>query len=210
MSESFDSEAMSVDDISIISDSNTDARTQADINKETLKNEELIKVISEALTTILEKNKDLPDYKEIINFQEKMIFSSTSIPKISIYDYLIRIQTYTYLEKSTLILSLIFIDKLCELAELILTDYNLHRVLFTAISLAIKYNEDSYYDNKYYSAIAGVSLKELKLMEYNFLDLTNFNLFVSCEDYQNYCEYLKFYTENKEGSNIKMFGLVED
>ena len=142
--------------------------------------------------------------------QQKMIFSCSTIPEISIYEYLVRIQNYAYMEESTLIISLIFIDKLCELAELILTDYNLHRVLFTAISLAIKYNEDSYYDNKYYSAIAGVSLKELKLMEYNFLDLTNFNLFVSCEDYQNYCEYLKFYTENKEGSNIKMFGLVED
>ena len=208
MSESFDSEAMSVDDISIISDSNTDARTQADINKETLKNEELIKVISEALTTILEKNKDLPDYKEIINFQEKMIFSSTSIPKISIYDYLIRIQTYTYLEKSTLILSLIFIDKLCELAEITLTNYNIHRILFTAVSLAIKYNEDLFYDNKYYSDIAGVDIKELKLMEYSFLELTDFNLFVSNELYENYCEYLEFYKNNKEGFRVKMIEIV--
>lgn len=208
MSESFDSEAMSVDDISIISDSNTDARTQADINKETIKNEELIKVISEALTTILEKNKDLPDYKEIINFQEKMIFSSTSIPKISIYDYLIRIQTYTYLEKSTLILSLIFIDKLCELAEITLTNYNIHRILFTAVSLAIKYNEDLFYDNKYYSDIAGVDIKELKLMEYSFLELTDFNLFVSNELYENYCEYLEFYKNNKEGFRVKMIEIV--
>ena len=137
-----------------------------------------------------------------------MIFSSTSIPKISIYDYLIRIQTYTYLEKSTLILSLIFIDKLCELAEITLTNYNIHRILFTAVSLAIKYNEDLFYDNKYYSDIAGVDIKELKLMEYSFLELTDFNLFVSNELYENYCEYLEFYKNNKEGFRVKMIEIV--
>ena len=212
MSDSFDSEAISGEEISIISDANTESKTQTDVNKEKeiQKNEELIKIISEALTTILECNQDLPDYKKIISLQEKMVFSSTTIPKISIYDYLVRIQNYAYIEKSTLIISLIFIDKLCELAELILTHYNIHRVLFTAISLAIKYNEDTFYDNKYYSEIAGVNLKELKLMEYSFLELTDFNLFVPNETFEKYTEFLDYYKNNKEGSYVKMLSLVEE
>ena len=74
-----------------------------------------------------------------------MTFSANSIPNISINDYLTRIQVYSGIEKSTLILSLILIDHLCKKAELILTYYNIHRILFGVVLISIKYNEDSYY-----------------------------------------------------------------
>ena len=106
-----------------------------------------------------------------------MIFSASSVPGISIIDYLERIQTYSNLEKNTLISSLIFIDRFCELSKTTLTYYNIHRILFASIIIAIKYNEDSFYDNKYYSEIAGVNLKELKMLEYSFTTQVNFNLF---------------------------------
>ena len=80
-----------------------------------------------------------------------MVFSANSIPGISINDYLIRIQTYSGIEKSTLILSLILIDHICKKTELVLTYYNIHRLVFTSILISLKFNEDTYYDNKYYS-----------------------------------------------------------
>lgn len=55
-------------------------------------NIDIINSISEALTLILEENKKLKNYKELIVKQSKMIFSSKSIPSISILDYLKRIQ----------------------------------------------------------------------------------------------------------------------
>ena len=120
-----------------------------------------------------------------------MIFSSNSIPNISIKDYLIRIQTYSCIEKSTLVLALILIDHLNKKSELILTYYNIHRILFGAILISIKLNEDSYYDNKFYSQIAGVSMKELKMIEYTFLELNNFNVFVDNNEYEQYIKYLE-------------------
>ena len=183
----FDSEAES--DYSI--EEETETHTDLEKEKEKIKNEDLIKIISEKLNLILEQNKKLPNYKEIIEKQRQYIFSANIIPQISIYDYLKRIQTYAFMEKSTLIISLIFIDKICEKSELILTYYNIHRILFAAVLLAIKYNEDFFYDNKYYSEIAGVKIKELKLIEYNFLVLVDFNLFVKSEVYENYCENLE-------------------
>ena len=111
------------------------------------------------MTLILEENKNLKNYKDIIQKQSKMIFSASSVPGISIIDYLERIQTYSNLEKSTLISSLIFIDRFCELSKTTLTYYNIHRILFASIIIAIKYNEDSFYDNKYYAEIAGITIE---------------------------------------------------
>ena len=194
--DSFDSEELSgesVDDIK--------TKTQTDEEKGKNKIEEedddsktnldLIKSISNALTTILEENKKLENFKEIVKKQSKMVFSANTLPNISIKDYLIRIQTYSCIEKSTLILSLILIDHTCKKSDLVLTYYNIHRVLFGSVLIAIKSNEDSYYDNKFYSEIAGVKLKELKLIEYNFLELNDFNVFVNDKEYEQYRQYLE-------------------
>ena len=137
----------------------------------------------------------MDNYKEIVKKQSKMAFSANSIPNISINDYLTRIQVYSGIEKSTLILSLIQIDHLCKKAELILTYYNIHRILFGAVLISIKYNEDTYYDNKFYSEIAGVKLKELKMIEYSFLELSNFNVFINDQEYEQYKNYLEQFND---------------
>ena len=126
-----------------------------------------------------------------------MVFSANLIPNISIEDYLIRIQTYSNIEKSTLIISLILIDRLCQISNIILTYHNIHRLIFSAILISIKYNEDTYYDNKYYAEIAGVKLKELKLLEYNFLSMIHFKLFIPDEIYNKYILYLDNIDFNK-------------
>ena len=155
-----------------------------------LSNYVLIKAIAQTLTTILENNKKMSNYKEMVKKQSKQAFSANSIPNISIEDYLLRIQTYANMEKSTLIISLIFIDRLCHGSDVTLTYFNIHRILFTSVLISIKYNEDSFYDNKYYSEIAGVKLKELKLLEYSFISMVNFKLYVSDEIYEKYQNYL--------------------
>ena len=160
-----------------------------------IKNQKLINSISNALTTILEDNKKLDNYKEIVKKQSKMIFSANSIPNISINDYLTRIQVYSGIEKSTLILSLIQIDHLCKKADIVLTYYNIHRILFGAVLISIKYNEDSYYDNKFYSEIAGVKLRELKMIEYTFLELSDFNVFINDKEYEQYRNYLEQFND---------------
>ena len=156
-----------------------------------IQNYNLIRAISITLKSILDTNKNLDDYKEIIGFQEQQVFSANIIPKISILDYLIRIQTYSNIEKSTLIISLIYIDRFCNKAKVTLTYYNMHRILFSAILMSIKFNEDCFYDNKYYSQIAGVKLKELTTLEYNFIKLLNCELYVSRDLYDKYQLYLE-------------------
>ena len=194
---SFDSENLSGESF----EDDRETKNQSDKVKSKNKNEEkskpkilninLINSISNTLITILEENKNSNNYKEIIKKQSKMIFSSTNIPNISINDYLIRIQTYSEIERSTLILSSILIDHTCKKSGLILTYHNIHRILFGAILISIKYNEDTYYDNKFYSEIAGVKLKELKAIEYSFLELNDFNVFVNYNEFEQYKKFLE-------------------
>ena len=168
--------------------SETDSKSQNE--DQSITNIELIKSIAKTLTMIVDENEKLANLKEINKKQSKLIFSAKSIPKISLYDYLIRIQTYSHLERSILISTLVYIDRLCQLGKLTLTYYNIHRILFAGILIAIKYNEDLFYDNKYYAEIGGVKLNELKIMEYTFVELCDFKFFISNDVYENYNNYL--------------------
>ena len=189
---SLESEAGSFD--SDIGDE-TEARSQSQEPK--IKNLELIQSISYILSKIIEENKKLPNIKEIISKQNKMCFSYNSIPKISIKDYLERIQEYTRIEQNTLILSLIYIDRLCSIGKIVLTYYNIHKILFASILIAIKYNEDRFYDNKYYAEIDGVKINELKLMEFNFILISEYQMFVSEEIFTTYHDYLNSFSKNQ-------------
>jgi hypothetical protein len=177
-------------------DSEKDSNSEISEKNEENEEEEEIKIDIKLLTSIAntlikvleESNKD-NEIKQIIRNQKKMPFSSNTAPQISIFDYLKRIQTYGGMENSTLILSLIYIDRLCE-KNITLTKFNIHRILFAAILISVKYNEDSFYENSYYAQIAGIKNKELKVIEYTFLEMINFNAYVDENTYNLYKESL--------------------
>jgi hypothetical protein len=189
-SEKSDEDSIEEDDTKSITEKEKDKAKSSIKENEEIQNIELINAISNTLTTILEKNKKLKNYREILKKQSLMYFSAYTIPNISIKDYLIRIQNYSLMEKSTLILSLILIDHMCKKSNIVLTPYNIHRILFSSVIISIKYNEDSYYDNNFYAQIAGIKPNELKLLEYKFLELNDFNVYVKDTEYEQYEKYL--------------------
>ena len=151
----------------------------------------IVNSVSEILKQIIENNNEQPIKNDSIRKKHPSLYSEVP-PKISIYEYVSRIQKYCAIEKNIIILGLIYIDRICDINRLRLTNYNIHRILFISILIALKYNEDSIYSNKYYSEVAGVSLKELNSMESSFLELLDFKLFVSEEEFKKY----NFYLEN--------------
>ena len=56
--------------------------------------------------------------------------------------------------------------------------------------IAIKYNEDEYYSQKFYAKIGGVTLAEICNLEYNFLALINYNLFVNDNLFGKYNDFI--------------------
>ena len=84
---SFDSEAENSESDKEIIDSKEEEKLIENLN--------IIKSISNSLSTVLEENKKLSNYKEIIIKQSKMCFSANTIPNISLYEYIIRIRKYS-------------------------------------------------------------------------------------------------------------------
>ena len=62
----------------------------------------------------------------------------------------------------------------------------------------MKYNEDLFYDNNYYSSIAGVGLKELNQIEEEFVDMMEFNFYVERNHFEKYLRYLSTIESKKE------------
>ena len=113
-----------------------------------------------------------------------------NIPPISIKDYLERLCKYSKIDTSTIILILIYIDRICNIQKFKLTYYNVYKLILASMIIAIKYNEDEYYSNKFYSKLGGVSISEIVFLEYNFLSLIHYNLFVNNELFKKYNDYI--------------------
>ncbi len=54
----------------------------------------------------------------------------------------------------------------------------------------MKINEDKIFTHKYFSSIAGIDIEELKFLEFDFLKIINYNVFVSKNIYDKYYQYL--------------------
>ena len=153
--------------------------------------------ISLAIEQLLSENRKQKYYTSKIREQSKMIFSSSTIPKISILEYLNRIVNYTKIEDSTLITSIIYLDSVTQ-NGIYLTDYNIHTLLLICILIAIKMNEDDIYTNDYFAEVAGISLKKLNKIEHEFLNMNKFKLFVDKDIFEQYQRYLSnFYLNTK-------------
>ena len=118
-------------------------------------------------------------------------FISKKIPNVSIQNYLDRLAKYSKIENNTLLLVLIYIDRICELNKIRLNYFNIHKLILGGLLIAIKYNEDDYFSNTFYSKVGGVTQKEINNLEYEFLTLIDFNLYVSDELFIRYYDYIK-------------------
>jgi len=146
--------------------------------------------ISVTLMQLISENMQKDNYKEKLKKQKKQIFTSKTIPKISVSDYLLRITKYSNISDEILIIALIYLDKLCKKNKIMLNSYNVHRLLFTSILISIKMNSDKIYKNSYYSKISGINPKELCIMEYEFIYLSGFMLNIKTDIYEKYKSFL--------------------
>ena len=156
-------------------------------------NENLTQKIVLILEGVIKLNKN--KYKK-----NKSVFNCDKIPNISLYNYLYRIQKYSQIEDNTLILALIYIDRICSNGDFMINYYNIHKILFVAVVLAIKYNEDNYFTNNYYSKIGGITSKELEFLELNFSSSIDFKFYVCESLFEKYCKYI-----NNNEYNFKTF-----
>ena len=153
---------------------------------------QIIKSIAQNLRAIIREN--------IRNNQMKYVkqdlFYINRHQSISIEDFIKLIYKNTKMSLSTLIISIIYIDKFCEINKYILSLKNVHRILIASCLLSIKFNEDCI-STKYYSKIVGINDCDLNNLELYFYIKLQFSLFVDDDDYQRYFDYFSKFNLGK-------------
>jgi len=113
-------------------------------------------------------------------------FHALKAPGIGILQYLERIHKYASCSSECFILALIYIDRLIQRNNFLLTELNVHRVVITAVLLAAKFFDDAYYNNAYYAKVGGVLVSEMNGLEVDFLFRINFSLHATPELFEKY------------------------
>jgi len=155
----------------------------------------LVNVLADVLTRLCERN----DF--LINTNTPLTrFHALQPPQITIEFYLKRIARYSNCSEECFVLALIYIDRLIGKDEnFLVNSLNVHRLLITSIMLGAKFFDDQYFNNEYFGKIGGVSLKEINLLEIEFLFMINFNLFVETDMYETYN--MKLLSQTKSSKN---------
>ena len=167
------------------------------MNNNELNHSLILNTIAELLTDICDestKDKDNNTSKLYIHITSIIgiikPFLSKKVPAITIKNYLERLIRYTKIESTTLVLILIFIDRVCDINKIRLNYFNIHKLIIASMLVSIKYNEDDYFSNEFYAKVGGIRMTEMNKLEYEFLSLIEFNLFVNEEVFNKYNTYL--------------------
>eukprot|EP00340_Litonotus_pictus_P006603 CAMPEP_0170529476 /NCGR_PEP_ID=MMETSP0209-20121228/23979_1 /TAXON_ID=665100 ORGANISM="Litonotus pictus, Strain P1" /NCGR_SAMPLE_ID=MMETSP0209 /ASSEMBLY_ACC=CAM_ASM_000301 /LENGTH=181 /DNA_ID=CAMNT_0010821477 /DNA_START=17 /DNA_END=562 /DNA_ORIENTATION=+ len=111
-----------------------------------------------------------------------------TIKSFSPQEYLNRILTYISLEKSTLILAFILIDKVSSYCISIIREDTILKLLIGAVTCATKYNQDIGYTDKDYATVFGITSTTFLQIETAFLQLIDYSVYVSLETWTLYLE----------------------
>ena len=142
--------------------------------------------IAYILIDLVKENGTKSNYLEKLKSQKKNIFTSHEVPNITLSKYLERMKKYMKLEDNSIILGLIYLDRFCKKTKIILTEYNKHRLLFISILTAVKYQEDKFYRNTFYSQVCGVQTNILNQMEYEYCCGMGFEFYVNVSLFDKY------------------------
>ncbi|ORY18008.1 cyclin-domain-containing protein [Clohesyomyces aquaticus] len=97
-------------------------------------------------------------------------FHSRAPPGISVRDYLNRLIVHATLSPPILLSIVFYVDKLCAVYDAFtISSLTVHRFLITAATVAAKGLSDSFWTNSLYARVGGVSVRELALLELEFL-----------------------------------------
>jgi Cyclin len=100
--------------------------------------------------------------------------------------YCKRLLQYTYCSKSCFVVAILYLVRLSERFPVFeLNDYNVHRLICTAVVLAAKFVDDTSFSNVHYAKVAGIqSPGEMNKLEAFMLKALDYRLFVSQESYR--------------------------
>lgn len=115
---------------------------------------------------------ELIQYNDTIPLQGGRLtrFHSRTPPRISVRDYLQRLTTHATLSPPILLSMVYYIDRLCALyPAFTVSSLTVHRFLIVSATVASKGLSDSFWTNKTYARVGGITITELAMLELDFL-----------------------------------------
>lgn len=126
---------------------------------------DLVVLISSMLMELIRFNDKIPLHEGRLTR-----FHSRTPPRISVHDYLQRLTTHATLSPPILLSMVYYIDRLCALyPAFTVSSLTVHRFLIASATVASKGLSDSFWTNKTYARVGGISVAELALLELEFL-----------------------------------------
>lgn len=114
-------------------------------------------------------------------------FHSLRAPSMSLKLYLQRIKNFFDCSDECFILALVFISRVTKKApQMTVCDVSVHRITFFAMMMAAKIHDDLSYSNGYYAKVGGLPLKEVNILELEFLKMLDYRTFVQPNEYEMY------------------------
>jgi len=170
---------------------------------ETCDVKDLVLLISNMLMELIRFNDRIP-----LKDGRLTRFHSRAPPGISVIDYLQRLTTHATLSPPILLSMVYYIDRLCALyPAFTISSLTVHRFLITAATVASKGLSDSFWTNNTYARVGGVSLKELALLELEFLWRVEWRIVPKPEVLEDYYRSL---VERSEGFDIEIVEGAEE
>ena len=111
--------------------------------------------------------------------RESSTTSFLHLTAMPLLEYLERLQQWMGCSSVCCIIALVLLQRFRTQLEHPGTAEQNHRSWLTALIVAIKFHDDSFYSFKYYSKVGGVPLSELIALEVEFLRTIHFDIFVS-------------------------------
>ncbi len=150
----------------------------------------LINLLSNIIGNTIEKS---------VKYEQKLsqieLNKSFEEPKISITKYIRRLIKHANPEPSTLILAVIYFDRICNNGKINLCYSNVYKLILISLVLAIKYNEEYFESNEFYGKVGGLKIKSINKLEVHALKVLKFNLYVKEEIYETYVNQFSAFLE---------------
>ena len=134
-------------------------------------------------------------------FDEDYMYISNSIPAKrlmespdpqTIFEFCANIMLLTKIEKESIIVALIYIERLIFNTGLLINSRNWRKIIFTALIMASKIWDDDSLENMHFSQIfTHLKIGEINLLERNFMEMINYNLFIKFSEFMKYYFALK-------------------
>lgn len=144
--------------------------------------EDIVILVADMLNRLTTHNDSLPLHPSSLTR-----FHSRAAPGITILSYLRRIAKYTSLEKSCMLILLVYIDRVCQrIAGFTICSLTVHRFVCAAVVCSSKALCDAFSTNGHYARVGGISLIELNMLEKVFLNIIDWKLSCSGALLQHY------------------------